>query len=76
MQTEKPYTIDLTKIRGNGLIKCPKCGIEISPDDTSETVYSILEPVVKDDSLERILLQCIKCGSRISLVGFDILNED
>jgi predicted RNA-binding Zn-ribbon protein involved in translation (DUF1610 family) len=75
MQKTKTYTIDLTKADGNGTFNCPKCGIEISPDDTSEDVYKIIEPIVKEDSLEKILLQCNKCQSRIRLIGFNVLSE-
>jgi DNA-directed RNA polymerase subunit RPC12/RpoP len=74
MQKIKPYTIDLTKAKGKGNVKCPKCGVEISPDDTSEDAYTILEPVVDRDRLERVVLQCNRCGSRIDLVGFDAIN--
>jgi hypothetical protein len=65
------YEIDLTKVEGTGNIKCPKCGTEISPDDTSEEAYTILEPVIKDDRLEKIVLQCNRCKSTIHLVGFN-----
>jgi DNA-directed RNA polymerase subunit RPC12/RpoP len=70
MDRSKPYKIDLTRIRGKGNVKCPKCGVEISPDDTSEDVYTVLQPIVNKDCLERIVLQCNRCGSRIDLVGF------
>lgn len=70
MERSKPHTINLTKIRGKGNVKCPKCGVEISPDDTSEEVYTILQPIVNKDCLERIVLQCNRCGSKINLVGF------
>jgi transcription elongation factor Elf1 len=75
MQKTKPYTIDLTKVNGNGTFNCPKCGIQISPDDTSENAYTIIEPIVKEDSLEKILLQCNNCQSRIRLIGFNALSE-
>jgi ribosomal protein S27AE len=74
VQKIKPYVIDLTKVEGRGNVKCPKCGMEISPDDTSEDAYRILEPVVEEDRLERIVLQCNKCGSKISLVGFNAMS--
>jgi len=70
MDRSKPFKIDLTRIRGKGNVKCPKCGVEISPDDTSEDVYTVLQPIVNKDCLERIVLQCNRCGSRIDLVGF------
>jgi hypothetical protein len=75
MQKTEPYTIDLTKIHGKGKVSCPKCGVEISPDDTSEEVYTILEPVVRGNCLEKIVLQCNSCRSQISLVGFGALNK-
>jgi len=71
MQKTRLYTIDLTKVKGDGKVNCPRCGVEISPDDTTEEVYTILEPVVKEDCLEKIILRCNRCGSRISLVGFN-----
>jgi len=61
--------IDLTKIDGDGTFPCPKCGAVISPDDETESVYTILETKFKDDSLEKLIIQC-KCGSEIHLVGF------
>jgi DNA-directed RNA polymerase subunit RPC12/RpoP len=67
-------TVDLTKIRGKGDFRCPRCGVRISPDDSTEETYSILEPVMKGDSLEKILMQCNKCGSKIYLTGFYRLN--
>lgn len=70
MQKSKAYVIDLTKVDGDGRVNCPKCGVEISPDDTTEEIYVILKPIVKQDCLEKILLQCKKCGSQINLVGF------
>jgi uncharacterized C2H2 Zn-finger protein len=67
------YSIDLTKTKGNGEFRCPKCGIEMSPDDETEDVYTILETVTKGDCLEKIILKCNKCGSHIHLIGFDLL---
>ena len=64
------YTVDLTKIDGDGAFPCPKCGVIISPDDESEEVYTILETKVKGDKLAELILMCKKCGSKIRLVGF------
>lgn len=64
------YTIDLTKIDGDGAFPCPKCGTIISPDDETEEVYQIVETKVKDDELAELVLTCNKCGSTIKLVGF------
>lgn len=75
MEQIKFYTIDLTKIKGSGEIKCPRCGVEISPDDETEAVYTILETLTERDCLEKIILQCNKCGSRIHLTGFHVLNQ-
>ena len=64
------YTIDLTKIDGDGAFPCPKCGSVISPDDESEEAYQIVETKVKNDDLEELILTCKKCGTTIKLVGF------
>jgi DNA-directed RNA polymerase subunit RPC12/RpoP len=71
MERNKLFTIDLTKIKGKGNVKCPKCGVEMSPDDTSEDVYTVLQPIANRDCLERVVLRCNRCGSRINLVGFN-----
>lgn len=75
MQTGRFYTVDLTKIRGRGEFSCPKCGIKISPDDKTENTYIILEPVVRGECLEKIILQCNSCNSQIHLTGFHVLNK-
>jgi DNA-directed RNA polymerase subunit RPC12/RpoP len=75
LQGNRFYTIDLTKIKGSGEIKCPKCGTTISPDDKTENTYTIMETVMKDESLDRISLQCNRCQSKISLTGFRLLNK-
>jgi DNA-directed RNA polymerase subunit RPC12/RpoP len=62
----------LTKIGGKGDFRCPKCGVKISPDECKEEVYTILEPIMKEESLEKILLQCNNCGSKIILIGFAV----
>ena len=64
------YTIDLTKIDGDGAFSCPKCGALISPDDESEETYHIVETKVKNDELAELLLTCKKCGTTIRLTGF------
>ena len=64
------YTIDLTKIDGDGAFPCPKCGAVISPDDETEENYTIIDTKVKDDELAELVLVCGKCRSTIKLVGF------
>jgi predicted RNA-binding Zn-ribbon protein involved in translation (DUF1610 family) len=64
------YTIDLTKIDGDGAFPCPKCGAVISPDDETEENYQIVDTKVKDDELAELILVCSKCRSTIKLVGF------
>jgi predicted RNA-binding Zn-ribbon protein involved in translation (DUF1610 family) len=64
------YTIDLTKIDGDGAFACPKCGSVISPDDETDTTYEIVETRVKGDDLEELVLTCKKCRTTIKLVGF------
>jgi predicted RNA-binding Zn-ribbon protein involved in translation (DUF1610 family) len=64
------YTIDLTKIDGDGAFPCPKCGSVISPDDESDTTYEIVQTKVNGDDLEELVLTCKKCRTTIKLVGF------
>ena len=75
MEQIELFTVDLTRIDGSGEFRCPKCGIEISPDDKTDEAYTILETVTKRGSLEKIILQCSKCRCRIQLVGFQVLND-
>ncbi|MEM3641154.1 MAG: hypothetical protein QXH37_04470 [Candidatus Bathyarchaeia archaeon] len=69
------YTVDLTKIDGDGAFPCPKCGTIISPDDESEEIYQIIDTKVKDDLLTELTLLCNKCKSTIKLVGFLLQQE-
>jgi len=64
------YKIDLTKIEGAGDFPCPNCGVLISPEDESESVYKIVKTKVKDGSLQELTILCNNCGSKIRLVGF------
>jgi predicted RNA-binding Zn-ribbon protein involved in translation (DUF1610 family) len=70
MQRLNRYTVDLTRIEGSGEFKCPKCGIEISPDDKTEKVYTILENRNEGEFLDELVLRCNRCGSQIHLTGF------
>ena len=74
MQRIESYTIDLTKVKGKGEFTCPKCGTIISPDDKTENVYTIVEPVVENESLKKLIIKCNSCGSQIHLTGFDLLD--
>ena len=50
------YRVDLTKIEGEGDFSCPKCGAKISPDDETETVYTIVETIIgNDDELADVM---------------------
>lgn len=64
------YTVDLTKIDGDGAFPCPKCGTMISPDDETEEAYRIVETKVRNDELAELVLTCNKCRSKIRLTGF------
>jgi Zn finger protein HypA/HybF involved in hydrogenase expression len=68
---KETYVIDLYKIKGNGEFKCPKCRTKISPNDLSEDVYTITETQVKEDRLEKVILRCNKCGSKLHIIGFE-----
>jgi predicted RNA-binding Zn-ribbon protein involved in translation (DUF1610 family) len=64
------YTIDLTKIEGEGSFPCPKCGTVISPEDESEQVYKIVDTKVINEELVELVVVCGNCGSNIRLTGF------
>lgn len=70
MKKEIAYTIDLTKIDGDGAFPCPKCGTMISPDDETDDTYHIVETKVKKDELAELILTCNKCGTTMRLTGF------
>ena len=76
MKQKSIFKIDITKIKGAGDFPCPNCGAVISPDDETETVYSIIKTKTKNDALEELILQCNKCKSKIHLVGFLTLRSD
>ena len=70
MKRSVMYTVDLTKIDGDGAFPCPKCGAIISPEDETEEVYTIVETTVKKDELAELVLMCNRCRSKIRLTGF------
>jgi hypothetical protein len=70
VEKNEMYTIDLTKIDGDGAFPCPKCGGMISPDDETEEAYMIVDTRVKNDELAELTLICNQCGSKIRLTGF------
>jgi len=75
MKQTNVYKIDLTKIDGSGDFACPRCGNTISPDDTKEKAYSILEPKASSKGLEEVIIKCNRCESFIHLTGFALLQE-
>ena len=73
MKRASMYVIDLTKIEGEGDFPCPHCGTAISPEDESETNYTILDTKYRGESLEKLeelTIQCNSCHSKIRIVGF------
>jgi predicted RNA-binding Zn-ribbon protein involved in translation (DUF1610 family) len=64
------YTIDLTKIDGDGCFPCPKCGTVISPEDESEEFYKIVDTKVINGELVELVIVCGKCGCGTKLTGF------
>jgi predicted RNA-binding Zn-ribbon protein involved in translation (DUF1610 family) len=73
--TNQPYSIDLTRIEGDGSFPCPKCGTVISPDDESEEVYKILNTKVINDQLVELIVECNNCKRSITLTGFETTIE-
>ncbi len=69
------HVLDLTKIEGKGDFRCPKCKTKISPDDTTERKYSLIEPKVRGQNLQELIIQCNTCKSQIYLTGFGLLSK-
>jgi len=69
MEESKPFTIELSRTKKSGEFSCPKCGATISPNDSSNKAYTVLEPIMKKDQLEKIVIQCNRCKSQIQLTG-------
>jgi hypothetical protein len=70
-----PYTIDLTKIDGDGSFPCPKCGTVISPEDETEEIYKIVDTKIVNDELVELVIVCSECKSSIKLTGFQQVIE-
>jgi hypothetical protein len=68
------HKIDLIELEGKGDFCCPCCGAKISPDDETEEVYSILEPKVRNNILESLLIRCNNCSNKLSLTGFSVIE--
>jgi len=75
MEQTQAYKLDLTKMHGNGDFSCPKCGSIISPDETTDKSYCILEPKVNSHGLQELVICCNMCKSHIHLTGFSLLEE-
>ena len=68
------HKINLIGLEGKGDFLCPCCGTKISPNDETEEVYSILEPKVRNNTLESLLIRCNNCSNKILLNGFSVLE--
>lgn len=75
MKQTYAYTLDLTKVDGEGDFACPRCGASISPDDCDEKTYTILETKTSRHGLEELVIRCNICASHIHLTGFSLLRE-
>ncbi len=75
MQGNKAFSVDLTKIEGDGSFPCPKCGSVISPEDETEKTYKIVNTKVFNDQLIELVVECSHCKSMIRLTGFEAAME-
>jgi hypothetical protein len=64
------FTVNLSSAEGDGSFLCPKCGMQISPDDDTEDNYEILDTKVANNELSELVISCGKCKSTIKLTGF------
>jgi hypothetical protein len=74
-QQTKQNAVDISKINRNGSFLCPNCKTRISPDDHSETTYTIYEIVAVGSSLQELVLYCKNCCSFIHLKGFSNVTK-
>ncbi len=70
MKQQQLFEVDLTRIHGEGDFSCPKCGINISPEDETEQVYTIQEIKVRKETLEEVIIECKNCNNQILITGF------
>ena len=75
MKQAQAYKLDLTQMEGDGDFSCPRCGNVISPDETNEETYCILEPRANSHGLKEVEICCNICKSHIVLTGFSLLEE-
>ena len=68
------HKINLIELEGKGDFLCPCCGTQISPNDETEEIYSILEPKVRNNTLESLLIRCNNCSNEVLLTGFSVLE--
>ena len=67
-KTMTEHTITINNINNpGGIFHCPNCNSTISPEDETETVYSIISEKVEENSLKELKLKC-KCGTLIKLI--------
>ena len=69
------YIIGLSKTSSSGVFSCPQCGTSISPDDTTEELYSIVEAKIKDSKLDEVVICCNTCTSEIRIVGLSTVER-
>ena len=69
------YKIGLSAMDMKGAFPCPHCGSKISPDDSSNEAYNILDINVNHMGLEEVVLRCNKCTSQIHLTGFSTVEQ-
>lgn len=69
------YKIGLSSMDKKGAFPCPHCGSKISPDDSSNEAYTILDININHTGLEEVVLRCSKCTSQIHLTGFSTVEQ-
>ena len=70
IEKNSAYRINLLAIEGTGSFPCPKCKTIISPEDTTDENYKIVESKDTNDELAELVIDCGKCRSTIRLTGF------
>ena len=73
---ESFFVIDLTKLDAPEDCLCPLCKTDIFPYNETGENHNVIETKTgKNNSSDKIVVLCKKCGSVIHLVGLEAFSE-
>ena len=60
------HRIDIKTTNLEGAFNCPNCDTFISPDDETKKVYSVVETIMRNDTLKEIVILC-RCKTLLNV---------